>query len=54
MLNRSGMFILNALQSGRDHQQAASLLGEEYALRSDDAERDVNDFLSRLRTFGLI
>ncbi len=54
MLNPSGTFILKALQAGHAPHQVVDLLAHEYSLRPDDADRDVSDFISRLRTFGLM
>ncbi|HZZ73209.1 MAG TPA: PqqD family protein [Pirellulales bacterium] len=54
VLNPSGTILLQALQGGSDTVGAVRLLSEKYALRKEDAERDVTDFMSCLRTLGLI
>jgi hypothetical protein len=53
-LNPSGAFILKALQGGHEPQCVVSMVSERYALLADDAERDVTDFVGRLRTLGLM
>jgi hypothetical protein len=54
MLNPSGAFILKALQGGSEPPNVVSMVSERYALLTDDAERDVTDFVGRLRTLGLM
>ncbi len=53
MVNDSGSRILRALQTGSSEQEVVSILRQEYPVTREDAERDVSDFHSRLRTLGL-
>lgn len=54
VLNNSGTFILKALQAGSEPNEVVKMLTEKYSVRWEDAERDVTDFLGRLRTLGLL
>ncbi len=54
MLNPSGAFILKALQTGSEPQHVVAMVSGRYAVLTDDAERDVTDFMGRLRMLGLI
>ena len=54
VLNPSGVMILKALQTGSDSAEVVRQMSEKYALQWNDAERDVTDFMGRLRTLGLL
>ena len=54
VLNPTGTFILKSLQSGKEPNEVVQMLTEKYAVRTEDAERDVTDFLGRLRALGLM
>ena len=53
LVNGTGLAILRALREGNDQGAVAQALTEEYETTPEDARRDVDDCLGRLRTFGL-
>ena len=53
LVNGTGLAILKALRDGSDQAAVVQALTDEYEVTSEDAGRDVDDFLGRLRTFGL-
>ena len=54
VLNPTGAFILKALQAGKEPNEVVRMLTDKYTVRLEDAERDVTDFLGRLRVLGLM
>ena len=53
LMNQTGLAILEGFREGKDDGVIASMLSEDYELALSEAERDVADFHSRLKTFGL-
>jgi len=53
-VNHVGLSILKGLREGKENQEVAQVLTEEYEVSQEDAERDVADFSGRLKTFGLV
>lgn len=54
VVNDTALSILQSLQTGADHDEAAYLLVEAYHVSREEALRDVLDFHDRLRTLGLL
>jgi hypothetical protein len=54
VINDSGVRILKAFQSGERRDDIVHMLSEEYQIREEDAERDVDDFQGRLRNLQLV
>ena len=53
LVNRCGMLILRALGEGRNDKDVVHALTEEYEVAEEDAERDVADFRSQLKSLGI-
>ena len=53
LVNQSALTILRALQDGKDDTEILGLLSVRHAATCDEAGRDLHDFRSRLRLFGL-
>jgi len=53
-LNPTGLMVVRGLRDGRTAEDVTQTLAEEHDLAPEDAERDVDDFLHRLRVHGLI
>jgi hypothetical protein len=51
--NRSGMLILRALCDGKTDSETVHALTEVYEVSQEDAERDVADFRSQLKSIGI-
>jgi len=54
LVNFSGRMILRLLGQGKNDQAIVDLLTTEYGLEEKDAERDVTDFRSQLKTLGIL
>ncbi len=53
-VTQTGLVILKGLKEERDNQELSKLLTEEYEVSTQEAERDVIDFIQRLRTYNLM
>lgn len=53
-LNESGSILWKTLSDGADMQQLIAALTTNYGISSEEAEQDVNDFLTTLRKVGCI
>ncbi|MEZ4765008.1 MAG: PqqD family protein [Calditrichia bacterium] len=53
-LNHCGLFIVQALKSGRTADEIAKLLPEKFDEVPETAERDVLDFISHLKSYHLM
>ena len=54
VLNQTGLVVLQGLQDGIEEVQIARDLAEQFDVTEDGAQRDVGDFVSRLRMLDLI
>lgn len=54
VINDSGVRILKAFQTGQRRDEIVHMLSEEYQIKEEDAERDVDDFQGRLRNLQLV
>jgi len=52
-VNQSGAFILHKLKEGESDENILKVLQEEYDLDAYTAEKDLNDFLSLLKSYQL-
>lgn len=53
-LNASGALLWNALEQGADREKLASVLTSEYIVSLEQAQKDVDEFLSKLQTAGCL
>ena len=53
-VNPTGLFILNGLREHKSPETIAQEMSDEYDVKPDEAERDVSDFQTRLRTYQLL
>jgi PqqD family protein of HPr-rel-A system len=54
VLNQTGLIVLQGLQDGSDEMQIAREVAEQFDVTEEGAQRDVGDFVSRLKTLHLI
>lgn len=54
VLNQTGLIVLQGLQDGSDEMQIARDVAEQFDVTEEGAQRDVGDFVSRLKTLHLI
>jgi len=52
--NKTGLFILNMLKEGKSKEEIVEAIVSEYSVDKETAERDVIDFLERLRSYHLL
>ena len=52
--NQTAIFILNSLKNHTTVQTMAQQLTDEYEVQLEQAEHDISDFISHLKTYGLI
>ena len=52
-VSATGMFVLQALKTGRSDEEAAQMLEQEFEVSLEEARHDCADFRSRLRNLGL-
>ncbi|MDI9551202.1 MAG: PqqD family protein [Bacteroidales bacterium] len=52
-VNQSGAFVLRKLKEGESEEKIMKMLQEEYDLDGYTAEKDLNDFLSLLKSYQL-
>ena len=52
--NKTGVFILKRLQEGKSEEQILKELMEEFDVSKETAERDLIDFIQKLKSFNLL
>ena len=52
--NKTGLFILKRLKEGKSQEEIIRLLLEEFDIDQDTAQRDLIDFLDKMRSYKLI
>jgi hypothetical protein len=52
-VNETGLFILQKLKEGENHEVIMKALQDEFELDANSAEIDLNDFLSMLKSYQL-
>ena len=52
-LNESGAFIYERLSSGESVSEIASELSKEFSVPLEDVSKDVEEFVSQLRAYGV-
>jgi PqqD family protein of HPr-rel-A system len=52
--NRTGVFILKRLQEGKSTEKILEELVEEFDVSKEEAERDLIDFIQKLRSLSLM
>lgn len=53
-LNPTGLTLLEGLREGRSPDELAADLADRFEVTPEEAARDVDDFLERLRSFRLV
>ena len=53
-LNATGLAVLEGLRDGLSADELTAMLTERFEVATDEASRDVDDFLDHLRTFRLL
>lgn len=53
-LNKTGTFLLRAMIDGTAPEDLKALLFDQYEVDADTAERDIDQFLFRLKDLGLL
>lgn len=53
-LNGPGLAILEGLREGMSHGELVARLAERFEVGSDDASRDLDDFMDNLRSYRLL
>lgn len=54
MTNKTGLFILKALQQGKVFEELVPLLVEKYQISPEDSQEDLGDFQRELERMNLI
>jgi PqqD family protein of HPr-rel-A system len=54
VLNQTGLVVLEGLQDGIDEVQIAREVAERFEVTEEAAQRDITDFVSRLKTLQLM
>jgi PqqD family protein of HPr-rel-A system len=54
LLNQTGLTILRSLQKGTTEDDVVDELARRYDIKTESAERDVTDFVSRLKSIHLL
>ena len=52
--NQTGLFILKNLKEGKSQEEIAQLLSQEFYIDIETAQRDLIDFLDKIRSYKLI
>ena len=52
--NQTGLFILKNLKEGKSQEEIAQLLSQEFDIDIETAQRDLIDFLDKIRSYKLI
>ncbi|NPA13166.1 MAG: HPr-rel-A system PqqD family peptide chaperone [Aquificae bacterium] len=53
-VNQTGLFILKLLKEGKTPEEIVSQLVENFEVSPETAERDVVDFIEKLRSYRLV
>ncbi|HEY3322202.1 MAG TPA: HPr-rel-A system PqqD family peptide chaperone [Planctomycetota bacterium] len=53
LVNRCGLLILRALNDGKNNKEVIQAVADDYEVSAEDAERDVADFRSQLKSLGI-
>lgn len=53
VLNQTGLLVLQGLQDGSDEMQIAREVAEQFDVTEKGAQRDISDFVSRLKALHL-
>lgn len=53
-VNKSGLFILNAIKQGLNDQQIIEGLAAEFDDTPEEMQRDLDDFIGRLKSYRLV
>ncbi len=53
-VNKTGLFILKALKDGFSENELAEKLSKNFDVSFEEAQRDVIDFLGKLRSYRLV
>ena len=53
-VNQTGLFILKNLKEGKSQEEIAQLLSQEFDIDIETAQRDLIDFLDKMRSYKLI
>ncbi len=53
-VNQTGLFILQKLKEGKETEQIVKELTEEFEVSQEEAERDLIDFVEKLRSYRLL
>jgi len=54
VVTETGALIWELLPNAKDEQEIVNKILEEYEIDRDTAEKDVTEFLAKLRSFGII
>lgn len=52
-LNPTGLFIVNKLREGKNTDEIAELLSEEFEETPEEMSSDISDFITHLNTYNL-
>ena len=52
--NQTGLFILKKLKEGKSQEEIVQLLSQEFEVDIETAQRDLIDFLEKIRSYKLI
>ncbi|WP_457681619.1 PqqD family protein [Thermovibrio sp.] len=53
-VNSTGLFIIEKLREGKSPEEIAQLLSQEFEVSTEEAMRDITDFIEKLRILGLL
>jgi len=53
LVNETARLLLDGIKQGVDEAELAQRLSEHWSIESDQAQRDVTDFIQQLRILGL-
>ncbi|WP_456383295.1 HPr-rel-A system PqqD family peptide chaperone [Persephonella sp.] len=53
-VNQTGLFILKELKEGKSQEEIVQDLVENFEVSQEEAERDLVDFIEKLRSYRLI
>ncbi|NPA17000.1 MAG: HPr-rel-A system PqqD family peptide chaperone [Aquificae bacterium] len=53
-VNQTGLFILKELKEGKSQEEIVQDLVENFEVSKEEAERDLVDFIEKLRSYRLI
>jgi len=53
-VNQTGLLILKGLKEGKTEEEIVEEIVENFEVSKDEAERDLTDFIEKLRSYRLI